>query len=70
MGVVDDLAQAREAYERRDWMAAYDALSAADPSALDGEDFARLGHDGRPARPAQRLRPGPAARLPGAPRRG
>ncbi len=42
MGVVDDLAQAREAYERRDWMAAYNALSAADPSALDGEDFVRL----------------------------
>jgi DNA-binding CsgD family transcriptional regulator len=42
MGVVDDLAQAREAYERRDWMAAYDALSAAEPGALDGEDFARL----------------------------
>ncbi|HET6392965.1 MAG TPA: LuxR C-terminal-related transcriptional regulator [Blastococcus sp.] len=42
MGVVDDLAQAREAYERRDWMAAYDALSAADQAALDGEDFVRL----------------------------
>ena len=42
MGVVDDLAQAREAYERRDWMAAYNALSAADPAALDGEDFVRL----------------------------
>ena len=27
MGVVDDLARAREAYERRDWVAAYDALS-------------------------------------------
>ena len=42
MGVVDDLAQAREAYERRDWMAAYGALSAADPGALDAEDFGRL----------------------------
>ena len=42
MGVVDDLAVAREAYERRDWMAAYDALSAADPDGLDGEDYARL----------------------------
>src|SRR5690606_36891300 len=30
------------AYERRDWLAAYDALSAADPEALGGEDFARL----------------------------
>ncbi len=42
MGVVDDLAQAREAYERRDWMAAYVALSTADPSVLEGDDFARL----------------------------
>jgi DNA-binding CsgD family transcriptional regulator len=42
MGVVDVLAQAREAYERRDWMAAYDALSATDPAGLDGEDYARL----------------------------
>jgi len=42
VGVVDDLAQAREAYERRDWMAAYSALSAADPSVLGGEDFERL----------------------------
>lgn len=42
MGVVDDLAQAREAYERRDWMAAYDALSATDPATLGGEDYARL----------------------------
>lgn len=42
MGVVEDLAQAREAYERRDWMAAYAALSAADPVALGGADYARL----------------------------
>ena len=35
MGVVDDLARAREAYERREWVAAYDALSDADQSALD-----------------------------------
>ena len=42
MGVVDDLAQAREAYERRDWVAAYDALSATDPGSLRGEDYARL----------------------------
>ena len=27
MGVVDDLARAREAYERREWVAAYDSLS-------------------------------------------
>ncbi|WP_052596615.1 helix-turn-helix transcriptional regulator [Luteipulveratus mongoliensis] len=42
MGTVDHLRWAREAYERRDWMAAYDALSDLDPSALRGEDFARL----------------------------
>jgi DNA-binding CsgD family transcriptional regulator len=42
MGVVDDLVQAREAYERRDWMAAYDALSSADPSSLKADDFGRL----------------------------
>src|SRR5688572_10516244 len=42
MGVVDDLARAREAYERREWVAAYDALSDADQSALDPDDFARL----------------------------
>jgi ATP/maltotriose-dependent transcriptional regulator MalT len=42
MGVVDDLAQAREAYERRDWMSAYHALAAADPDVLEGDDFVRL----------------------------
>ena len=42
MGVVDDLARAREAYERRDWVAAYDSLSDVDASALDPDDFARL----------------------------
>src|ERR1044072_2775062 len=42
MGVVEDLAQAREAYERRDWVAAYDALSTADPGHLDGDDYERL----------------------------
>ena len=42
MGVVDDLARAREAYERRDWVAAYDSLSDLDASALDPDDFARL----------------------------
>ena len=29
MSVVPELVQAREAYERRDWVAAYDALSSA-----------------------------------------
>src|SRR5689334_18786818 len=42
MGVVDDLARAREAYERSEWVAAYDALSEVDRSALDPDDFMRL----------------------------
>ncbi len=42
MGVVDDLAQARDAYERRDWTAAYGALSTTDPVSLAGADYARL----------------------------
>ena len=42
MGVVDDLARAREAYERREWVAAYDALSDAEDSALSAQDFSRL----------------------------
>jgi len=42
MDVVDDLARARDAYERRDWTAAYRALSAADPATLEGADYARL----------------------------
>lgn len=44
MGVVEDLARAREAYERRDWMAAYDALSETDPAELSGDDYGRLAH--------------------------
>lgn len=42
MDVIDQLRTAREAYERRDWMAAYDALSRAEPAELRAEDFARL----------------------------
>jgi DNA-binding CsgD family transcriptional regulator len=47
VGVVDDLLQARDAYERREWVAAYAALSGLreagrDAAALDGDDFARL----------------------------
>ena len=42
MGVMDDLIRAREAYERREWVAAYEALSGRDPSTLSAEDFARL----------------------------
>jgi DNA-binding CsgD family transcriptional regulator len=42
MGVVDDLIRARESFERREWVAAYDALSRLDPSALKADDFAQL----------------------------
>ncbi|WP_336083451.1 LuxR C-terminal-related transcriptional regulator [Nocardia sp. SSK8] len=42
MNVVDCLVRAREAYERREWVAAFDALSATDAGLLRGEDFARL----------------------------
>ena len=42
MGVVDGLRQAREAYERRDWLAAYDVLSDVAPEDLGADDFARL----------------------------
>ncbi len=42
MGVIDDLARARQAYERRDWVTAYGALSDVDDEALDADDFARL----------------------------
>src|SRR5262245_25603450 len=42
MGVVEDLARARDAFERREWLAAYDALSEVDRSELDPDDFARL----------------------------
>ncbi len=42
MGVIDDLDRARQAYERREWVTAYEALSDADTSALNADDFARL----------------------------
>ena len=44
MGVVDDLLSAREVYERREWVAAYEALSGLGGGAatLEGEDFVRL----------------------------
>lgn len=42
MGVVDELIRAREAYERRDWVAAYGDLSQADADAMNADDFARL----------------------------
>lgn len=41
MGVIEDLARAREAFERRAWVAAYDALSAVEEE-LTAADFARL----------------------------
>jgi DNA-binding CsgD family transcriptional regulator len=42
MGVIDDLARAREAYERREWVAAYERLSDVGDVDLDADDFARL----------------------------
>lgn len=42
MGVVEDLIRARETFERREWVAAYDALSELDPETLTGDDFAQL----------------------------
>ncbi|SDJ23795.1 regulatory protein, luxR family [Actinokineospora alba] len=42
MGVVDDLARARAAFEHREWMAAYEALSEADDAVLTADDFAQL----------------------------
>lgn len=47
MGVVDDLLAARKVYERREWVAAYEALSGLDQTdrdaaTMEGEDFVRL----------------------------
>jgi DNA-binding CsgD family transcriptional regulator len=42
LGVVEALLAAREAYERRDWVAMYERLSDLDSAALKGDDFARL----------------------------
>ncbi|MFI7496237.1 LuxR C-terminal-related transcriptional regulator [Kocuria sp. M4R2S49] len=42
MGVLEDLARARQAFERREWVAAYDALSGAQGAAMPAEDFTRL----------------------------
>ena len=42
MGIVDDLIAAREAYERREWVAAYQALSDLDDADLRADDFAAL----------------------------
>jgi DNA-binding NarL/FixJ family response regulator len=42
MGVVDDLNQAREAYERQEWVAAYQALSDLDAPQMRADDFSAL----------------------------
>ena len=42
MGVVEDLHRARDAYERREWVAAYRELSDLDEAELRAEDFAAL----------------------------
>lgn len=42
MGVVDDLVQARETFERGDWIAAFDAWSDLDPEVLGPDDLHQL----------------------------
>lgn len=42
MGVLDDLHRAREAYERREWISAYRALSDLEPAELTARDFVAL----------------------------
>src|SRR3954447_12770746 len=42
MSVVDDLLRAREAYDRRDWLAAYGGLSGASGDAFTADDFTQL----------------------------
>lgn len=42
MGVVEELVRAREAYDRREWVAAYDGLSDLGDDALTAHDFAHL----------------------------
>lgn len=42
MGVIEELHRAREAYERREWVTAYRALSDLDDAELAAEDFAAL----------------------------
>ncbi len=42
MGVVEELVRAREAYDRREWVAAYDGLSETGPDGLAADDFAHL----------------------------
>jgi DNA-binding NarL/FixJ family response regulator len=42
MGLIEELAQARDAYERREWAASYEALCRQEPESLRADDFARL----------------------------
>ncbi|RDH77005.1 LuxR family transcriptional regulator [Mycolicibacterium moriokaense] len=42
MGVVESLIEAREAFERREWVVTYERLSDLDTAALGGDDFGRL----------------------------
>ena len=42
MGVVEELIRAREAYDRREWLAAYDGLSDAAADVLTPDDFHQL----------------------------
>ena len=42
MSVVDQLVEGREAFERREWVAAYDRLSALDREQLSSDDMLRL----------------------------
>ena len=42
MGILEDLLEAREAFDRRQWVAAYDGLSGASPDGLPSDDFVRL----------------------------
>ncbi|NKE62892.1 helix-turn-helix transcriptional regulator, partial [Lentzea sp. PSKA42] len=42
MSVVDDLRQAREAFERREWVVAYEALSGLEEAELTADDFVAL----------------------------
>ena len=42
MSVVDQLVEGREAFERREWVAAYDRLSALDRQQLSSDDMLRL----------------------------
>lgn len=43
MSIIGELHRAREAYERREWVAAYRALSDLDDTTLKGADFSALG---------------------------